>query len=362
MITRPTLILDKQICIDNIANMALKAKQNNVILRPHFKTHQSAEIGEWFKEYGVECITVSSVKMAEYFASHGWKDITIAFPCNILEWKVINELASKINLNIVLESLDTIQFLEEHITNPVGVFIKTDTGYGRTGIKADDYTSMQMLLNQLKECKNLIFIGYLCHAGHTYKAKSIQEVRDIAKDAKEQMLALKTFLSADFPLAQLSYGDTPSCSIINDLSDYDEIRPGNFVFYDETQAQIGSSSKESIAVALACPVVAKYPERNEIVVHGGAVHLSKDSALNEEDEPYFGTALRLNNNQWDINEVIGEVCRISQEHGTIKVSTEIMESVKIGDVVAILPIHSCLTANLMKEYTTTTGEKITMMT
>ena len=60
------------------------ANKNNLVLRPHFKTHQSIEIGNWFKEKGVTSITVSSIKMAEFFSSE-WDDITIAFPLNILE-------------------------------------------------------------------------------------------------------------------------------------------------------------------------------------------------------------------------------------------------------------------------------------
>ncbi len=76
--------------------MAQKAKAHNLIFRPHFKTHQSAEIGNWFKDEGVNKITVSSVQMAEYFAESGWKDILIAFPVNIRETEQINRLASKI--------------------------------------------------------------------------------------------------------------------------------------------------------------------------------------------------------------------------------------------------------------------------
>ena len=48
-------------------------------------THQSAKIGEWFKRFGVNAITVSSVQMAEYFAANGWNDITIAISLNPLE-------------------------------------------------------------------------------------------------------------------------------------------------------------------------------------------------------------------------------------------------------------------------------------
>jgi hypothetical protein len=41
-------------------------------------------VGEWAKEYGITEITVSSIKMAEYFCGHGWENIHIAFPFNPL--------------------------------------------------------------------------------------------------------------------------------------------------------------------------------------------------------------------------------------------------------------------------------------
>ncbi len=89
---KPTLIVDKKRCKKNIEKMVSKAKKNNLIFRPHFKTHQSSKIAELFKEYGINKCTVSSVEMAEYFAENGWKDITIAFPFNILEINEINKL------------------------------------------------------------------------------------------------------------------------------------------------------------------------------------------------------------------------------------------------------------------------------
>ncbi|WP_439184354.1 alanine racemase [Carboxylicivirga taeanensis] len=360
MLTQPTLLLDKSKCLANIERMALKAKNTNTILRPHFKTHQSAEIGNWFKDYEVECITVSSVKMAAYFANNGWKDITIAFPVNIREWVTINELAARINLNIAVESVESIEFLEKHLSNPVGVFIKTDTGYARTGVDAEDYEAMQALLKKLKTSKNLIFIGFLCHAGHTYKAQTKEEILKIMEESRQQLLALKTFMASDFPLIQISYGDTPSCSVGNNFDGFDEIRPGNFVFYDDMQAQIGSCNQEDIAVALACPVVAKHPNRLEVIVHGGAVHLSKDS-LQLNHGPHFGTVLPLSGTNWHTNTPLGYVSKLSQEHGTIQMPQAAFDKVSIGDMLAILPVHSCLTANLLKKYLSTDGSTISMM-
>ena len=51
-INRPTFVLDKQICLRNIEKMAKKASEHGLRFRPHFKTHQSAEIGEWFRSFG----------------------------------------------------------------------------------------------------------------------------------------------------------------------------------------------------------------------------------------------------------------------------------------------------------------------
>src|SRR5690606_14524169 len=96
--------LDKEVVLRNIERMAKKAAEHRLRFRPHFKTHQSAEVGEWFRAFGVEAITVSSVRMAEYFAVSGWNDITIAFSVNVLELFNINRLAANIRLNVLVEN------------------------------------------------------------------------------------------------------------------------------------------------------------------------------------------------------------------------------------------------------------------
>ena len=100
-ITRPTLLLNENQCKKNIQHMVDKAKRLSVKLVPHFKTHQSSEIGEWFRAEGIDSITVSSVKMAEFFAAAGWESITVAFPFNIHEVEAVNKmLEEKIKLTL----------------------------------------------------------------------------------------------------------------------------------------------------------------------------------------------------------------------------------------------------------------------
>jgi len=353
----PTLILDEKKCRRNIRRMAEKARKHKLKFRPHFKTHQSLEIGRWFKEEGVEAITVSSLLMAEYFAPE-WEDITVAFPVNLREMDRLNALAGKIKLNVLIESAEAVSLLNEKLTAPVGFFIKIDVGSHRTGLQPDDYTTINEILRLSSTGSLLQFKGFLSHAGHTYHAKSKEEILNIHQQELRQMQTLKEHYVNQWPELLLSVGDTPSCSIADDFSGMDEIRPGNFVFYDVMQSQLEVCEPEDIAVAVACPVAARHPERNEIVVYGGAVHLSKDRLQQWPEGDIYGFVALPENNGWGklINDL--SVTRLSQEHGIVSVPEQFFQEIHIGDLLFILPVHSCLTADMYCSYTATNGRKI----
>ena len=359
-ITSPSLLLDKNKALQNIEAMASKARKNGVRFRPHFKTHQSAEVGEWFRECGVDAITVSSVEMAMYFAQHGWKDITIAFPVNILEIENINRLASSIKLNLLVESKETVAFLAKNLLDAVDVWIKIDVGYHRTGIHWNQFDEIATLAHSIAQSKRMTFKGLLTHSGHAYRAQFPAEVTAIYLESVQRLREIKKRLVAHgFPNTRISIGDTPSCSIVEDFSGVDEIRPGNFVFYDIMQLSIGSCQEENIAVAVACPVVAKHQERNEIVIYGGAVHLSKEFIVDKKGNKVFGYVALFDGTGWSLVIENTYISALSQEHGIIKTESDFFEKVTIGDVLLILPVHSCLTANLLRKYLTLDGKTIT---
>ncbi|MFC2084923.1 alanine racemase [Bacteroidota bacterium] len=359
-LTRPTLLIDEKKCLQNIKTMLNKARKNNVIFRPHFKSHQSYEIGNWFKKYGVNKITVSSVKMASYFANHGWDDITIAFPVNIPEVRLINNLAKKTNLNLLIESIDVISYLDKQITNPVGIYIKVDTGYHRAGIDYSHTSKIKEIIKKLKISKYLSIKGLLTHSGHTYKAKSVGEITSIYLDTVYKLQMLRNNLHQAEKI-NISVGDTPSMSVIEKFDGIDEIRPGNFVFYDLMQNILGVCSSDQIAVALASPIVSKNKERMELIIYGGAIHLSRESLIDEHGNPFYGCLVELRDKDWGAPHYDCYVKSISQEHGIVKVSEDLFEKLKLGDFIGILPVHSCLTVNLMKEYITLEGNKISVM-
>nr|NQU90941.1 alanine racemase [Bacteroidota bacterium] len=358
---RPTLLLNKDTCQKNIERMWAKAHKAGVTFRPHFKTHQSAKVGEWFRDMGVSSITVSSVFMANYFASHQWDDITIAFPVNPAEIIEIDKLAGKIRLNLIIEDAGTMEILQTGLHNECGAFIKVDAGYGRTGVSVNDHQKILCLARQIIDSKNLEFSGLLVHNGHTYKTTHPDQIHKIHNESLLRLQDVKAMLEKNRIPSLLSIGDTPSMSLTENFENVDEIRPGNFVFYDVMQQKLGACGYDDIAVALACPVVAKHKQRNELVVYGGGVHLSKDYVVNEAGIGIYGEVVGLKKNGWSVPFRNTYVKSLSQEHGIIRTTSEYFDALNIGDFVGILPVHSCLTVNLMREMYTLEEERIETM-
>lgn len=355
-IQRPTLVLDRARAVSNIERMAARASSAGVALRPHFKTHQSVGVGRWFRDVGVSTIAVSSVAMARYFAEDGWTDITVAFPVNVRELDDIAELAERVRLGVLVDSRDAARALAHRTGAPLRVWLKVDTGDGRAGVAWDDGARITAVAEDILGGSSLEFAGVLSHNGLTYAERTPEGVGRVHAAALEKLRAVRELLlSRGVQACAVSIGDTPSASLAENFAGVDELRPGNFVFYDLTQAGTGACAPDDIAVAVVCPVVGIYPERGRVLVHGGAVHLSAESMEGEDGRVVFGQASRT----WPGGRrPFAPVVSLSQEHGILEPDPRWAAGLKLGDLVCVLPVHSCLTCNLYAEYVTLDGEKL----
>jgi D-serine deaminase-like pyridoxal phosphate-dependent protein len=357
-IEKPTLLLDEDAARRNIWRMMEKVAQAGIRFRPHFKTHQSAEIGEWFRAEGLAAITVSSVDMALYFAGHGWDDITIAFPANLRQAGTLAALAERVHLGLLVESVESVDRLAKTIPAPVDLWLKIDAGAHRTGLAWDQPEAVIPVIDAARKANHFTLRGLLTHAGNTYSSASGHEVVQRYTESVTRMDTLRRELEAvGYGRLEVSVGDTPGASLSPDLGPLDELRPGNFVFYDAQQMHLGSCAWQDVAVALACPVVALHPERNEAIVYGGAVHLSKDFLM-ENDRRSYGYVSLPEDDHWSEPLDGAYVSGLSQEHGILKVQPRDVSRLQVGGLVCILPAHSCLTVTLMKRYLTLRGSVI----
>jgi D-serine deaminase-like pyridoxal phosphate-dependent protein len=351
LVKRPTLVLNSEIAKSNIARMKDKADQLGLVLRPHFKTHQSIGVGRFFKEAGCDRIAVSSLSMAKYFSSE-WSDITLAFPVNIHEIDLINELNERIKLNLTVYNTQTLTLLEKALKGSANIYLKINIGNNRAGYAPEASEKILEFCNLVKQSSMLNLEGLVMHAGQSYRCRGKQEILDVHKVCMSKVEKLKELLSSEFPDLVYSYGDTPTCSVASSFPGIHELRPGNFVFYDLTQAAIGSCTLEDIAVALFCPVVGKQDDGQTVILYAGGVHLSKDVLVRADGNRSFGHPVYANGEGWSIMEDCNYLKGISQEHGVLKLSESDFEKINIGDCIGVLPVHSCMTADLMTSYIT----------
>jgi len=368
-VTVPTLLLDETRARRNIRRMVERAQRAGVRLRPHFKTHQSIEIGEWFRERGVAAITVSSLRMAAYFVSAGWQDVTVAFPLNIRELPLAAELARRCRLGLLVDSVDAVVAAGKAIQAPVELWLEVDTGYLRSGLPSQDIERFASLIDAARKFSHLQVRGLLTHTGQSYAGRGAAALHGLHAETTKALTTLQRALATHPALRgvalELSVGDTPICSVSETFAPAVEIRPGNFVFYDWTQVEIGSCAEDEVAVALAAPVVATYPERSELIIYGGAVHLSKDWLARADGRPEYGRVALPGEYGWGPALPDVFVRSLSQEHGTVRAEGTAwdrhLSRLRMGDLLCVLPVHSCLTADLMKAYRTLDGRRISMM-
>lgn len=353
-ITRPTLLLDERVCRANIAFMRDRAAEAGVRFRPHMKTAQSRLIGRWFREAGVSGITVSSVGMARYFADDGWDDITIAFPFNLRESDALDAFAAEVQLHLLIESTETANVLGGTVRRDVNVWIKLDSGYGRTGIPHDDDAALDAVISAIRHFPRLHLRGLLTHAGMTYTAGNADEVRVLFEQSRARLVGA----AQRHGNLLCSAGDTPGCTLAASFEGLAEIRPGNMTFYDLMQAKRGVCGIHDIAVAAACPVVAVHEKRGEAVLYGGAVYLSKESIPGDDGYPIYGLLCELTPEGWSEPIDGGWLCGMSQEHGIARLPAPILHRLKPGDLLAVLPVHSCLTADAFGGYLNLDGERV----
>ncbi|MCH2101122.1 MAG: alanine racemase, partial [Planctomycetes bacterium] len=235
---------------------------------------------------------------------------------------------------------------------PVPVWIKLDAGYGRAGVHWRDERRLRQVLNTL-QAPWIELRGLLAHNGHSYDARSRAQVAEVHAQCLERLIPLRERYADIFSggRCQLSIGDTPSCSLLDDFGPVDEIRPGNFVFYDLSQVQIGACTREQIAASVICPVIGKDEANQRMILHGGAVHLSKDWMELADGSHCFGEiAARPFNGEWQQPDPERRLSSLSQEHGIVQLPAGTLSDYRIGDFVQVFPVHSCLACDLHSGY------------
>lgn len=340
----PSLILDAGRMRRNAERMARRVAGLGSRLRPHVKTHKCVEVARVQTEGHFGGITVSTLEEARAFADGGFVDVTYAVPIEPGKFAAAIALARRLERLALVTDDPAIPPLLDSAAARAGVtfdvFLKLDCGYHRCGVEPDRREAVDVP-RAIADARALRFAGLLTHAGHAYHSASREEALEVARAERDVTAGhAERLRSSGIDVPTVSIGSTPTIAAVDHLEGVDEVRPGNYIFFDEFQASIGSCEPGDCAVSVLAAVVHRDRARRRVVVDAGAIALSKDPGAADRDPACgFGRVVSV-----DGEELGARVSGLSQEHGVATLPDEAtFDRLAVGSRVRIVPNHSCLT-------------------
>jgi len=204
----------------------------------------------------------------------------------------------------------------------------------------------------------LSLAGVLTHAGQSYGAASIAEIKQIAESERAAVTqAASRLRSAGIEVPSVSVGSTPTATHAASLTGVTEMRPGVYTLFDLAQVSLGTCTIDDIAVSVLATVIGHNPRSQRVLIDAGALALSKDlSAGKLRTEVGYGLVCPMSGGP-PVDGVY--VAEVHQEHGLIAGSEphEAMAAhYPVGARVRILPNHACLTAAPYDRYHVVRGD------
>lgn len=347
----PAFVVDAVRVRANAEDMSRRAERRGIRLRPHVKTHKTAEIAKIQVEDQFGGITVSTMAEAAFFAEAGFGDILYAFPVTPDKLPQALELAAKITFAVVTdhgEGVDAIVAATADAKRPLGVFLAIDSGTGREGV-VPGHPDIEEWARKLHGAAGVDFRGVMTHAGHTYTAAYEEGLEIIAADEAKTLRELAARIeAAGVPCPERSLGSTPGAKVDHGPEVYEgvtEMRPGNYIFYDRFMCESGHCQPDEVACFVATRIASVYADRKTLLIDAGALALSKDLG------PVHLSAYKGGFGTIEDHPEL-KITKLSQEHGLVATEQEDVDfsQFHVGQILHVIPNHSCLTAAMFDKY------------
>lgn len=334
-VATPTLLLDREILVENIRRMSQRASRAGVGLWPHTKTHKSTQVASLQRAHGARGLTVATVREATLFADAGFDDLLLAYPpVGPHRLDALVRLASRVRIRVVLDDVQTVEMLDDAARTSglvIGYLWEVDCGVRRCGTPPGKATADRVL--EAQRFAHASFDGLMTFGGHAYGAADAQGLQKAAQDEKDALAESADALAEHGIDARArSAGTTPTSHQLEEAGPITEIRPGNYVYYDATQVTLGVARVENCALTVLATVVSR-PDPQRLILDCGSKALAADHL--SARSPGFGLV------QGHPELVID---RLFEEHAILSSSEP--SDIPIGTRLRVIPNHSCATANL----------------
>ena len=334
--------------------MQAAANARGLRLRPHAKTHKSPHIARLQLERGAVGICCAKLGEAEVFADAGVTDIRLPYPLNPVNADRVFALAERIRLSFIVDDPAVAQAwsdLAQRRHRQLEVLIKVDVGFHRCGIDPHS-PAAPGTVRAIAAMPGLRFRGLLSHAGHGYGAVSASQLEAIA--AEEARVLHDVAATSGVLCEEFSVGATPTVRFSVKQDGLTELRPGNYAYFDRTQVAHEAATWDDCALTVLARVVSR-PARERVILDSGSKTLTNDGARGFASTPGYGAIMR------DVHIADADpsllIERLSEEHANVRV-VEGETVLKTGDLVRIVPNHSCVVSNLVDAVWLVDGNRV----
>lgn len=336
-LTTPSFLLDLDVFEANLAGMAALCRQTGIQLWPMVKTHKSTVIAGLQLESGAAGFLTGTLDEAEQLAATGVGDIMLAYPVAGREniSRVVG-LARRARITIGLDGPAAARPLASALAGAglaIDYLIIIDCGLHRFGVPPEGAAD---LAAALAGCHELRLRGVATHPGQVYGVTDPSQVAAVAREEVAALARAKAALTErGFACPVVATGSTPTARQAAASGVVNVLRPGNYVFHDNTQVALGAAPPERCALTVLATIVSR-PRPDTFIIDAGSKCLGLDrGAHGSELIPGYGLVQGH-------PELL--VAGLSEEVGKIRICAD--TSLEVGDKIAIIPNHACAAANL----------------
>lgn len=232
----PALVIERDTLDRNIAAMAAFAREHDLVLRPHAKTHKSADIARLQLEAGAVGLCCAKLGEAEALAAQGVGPLLITSP--VVTPRAIARLAAlhtrSPGLMIVADHPSNVAALAHAVIDapsPLGVLVDIDPGMHRTGVASPE--TALALARAIAAEPALAFAGVQFYCGAHQHIAAYADRRAAIAERTEYLAGIVALLyDHGLPPAIVTGGGTGTHRIDAELGVFTELQVGSYVFMD----------------------------------------------------------------------------------------------------------------------------------
>ncbi|MEM0381547.1 MAG: alanine racemase [Nitrososphaerota archaeon] len=329
-IDTPALIVDLDVMMRNIREMAKLARERDVKLRPHVKTHKVPEIAKIQVEEGGRGICVQKLGEAEVMAANGLNDIFITNEVvGQVKLSRLARLREQVDVYVAVDHPDNVSDLSRTMREQgleLGVYVDVDSGMHRTGVPPEKAPE---LAEAVSKSEGLYLVGIMAYEGHAGGPINREERISLINKAMEQtLLAVRLIRQRGIEVGEVSVGSSATVRYSSTFEGITEIQPGMYVFNDYYLVEREAATIDTCALHVLATVMSRpSPERGVVDAGSKTFHF---------DMNRYPIAVGIEG---------VEIVKFSEEHGWLILRGQAQEKIKLGDRLEFIPYHVCPCVN-----------------